>query len=132
MKTTKWIATRDLADKRNSKAKVQIRLGYPKQLKNGEWRCSYMLKGVGTGKMLQAAGVDGLQSLMNAIEGIATALRESGRTLTWHGGDVGIRRQIPWFLGAEFADRIERTIESSIEEFIQQKKKRLENKSLHE
>ncbi len=83
---------------------------------------------LGQGKVNYANGVDALQALINALDSIATELRESGRVLTWLGGDHSIRRHVPTFLGSEFADEIEALIEARIKAFTESKKRALKKR----
>jgi hypothetical protein len=125
MKTKRqWLATRELKDSANPDLDLEIQLGMPEQRKDGSWRCTFRVAGLNQGKTAYAGGIDALQALVNALDGIATQLRESGRSLTWMEGEPGIRRQIPIFLGPEFAERIESFIAAEIESFIQNKKGR--------
>lgn len=119
--TRQWLATRTLRDSANSN--VEVQLGIPEQLEDGNWRCAFRLTGLNRGKTAYAGGIDALQALVNALDGIATQLRESGRVLTWMGCEPGVRRQIPIFLGPEFANEIEALIEVKIESFIRDKKR---------
>ncbi len=122
-KTPKWLATRVLQDSAHPEVELEVQLGLPEQAPNGDFRCAFRVKGLNRGETAYAAGVDALQALINALEGVATQLRESGLALTWMGGDPGLRRQIPIFLGPEFANEIESIIESKVESFILQKKR---------
>jgi hypothetical protein len=124
----RWFVTRELRDSADPKLTVKVQLGFPER-RNDDFRCAFRVKRLNEGKAVAyAGGVDALQALMNAIEGIATQLRESGRALTWLGGDPGLRRQVPIFLGPEVATEIESFIETKIEAFIQRKKSRAEGK----
>lgn len=123
----RWFVTRELQDAADPELTVEVQLGFP-ELRDKAFRCAFRVKGLNQGKVAYAGGVDALQALINAIEGIATQLRESGRALTWMGGDPGLRRQVPIFLGPEFANEIEAFIETKIEAFIQHKKGRASEK----
>ena len=123
-KNPQWLATRALRDSADPEIELEVQLGLPEQMQNGDFRCAFRVKGLNRGKTVYAGGVDALQALINALEGIATQLRDSDRALTWMGGDPGVRRQVPIFLGPEFANEIESLIETKIEAFVQQKKKR--------
>jgi hypothetical protein len=123
MKTKRqWLATRALRDSANPELEVEIQLGRPEQLEDGNFRCAFRLTGLNRGETVYAGGIDALQALVNALDGIATQLRESGRGLTWMGGEPGLRRQVPIFLGPEVANEIESLIEGKIDSFIQNKK----------
>ncbi len=124
MKTEeKWLATRTLRDETDSAVEVEVQLGFPEFRAEGEWWCAFRLKGLDPQKIEYGIGVDALQAIMTALEGIATFLRTSGRTLSWMGmpGETGIRRQIPMFMGADFANEIEAHIDAKIEAFSKTK-----------
>jgi hypothetical protein len=117
-----WLATRVLRDPANPAIEVEVQLGTPEQLEDGNFRCPFRLTGLNQGETAYAGGIDALQALVNALDGIATQLRESGRGLTWMGGEPGLRRQVPIFLGPELADAIESVIEGKIDSFLRDKK----------
>lgn len=120
MKTNeKWQATRELLDPTDPTVKVEVQLGYPEMRTPDEWACPFRIVGLDAEVVEFGIGVDALQAIMMAIEGIATYLRSSGRSLSWLGmpGETGIRRQIPMMMGAEFANEIEAHIDAKIEAF---------------
>ncbi len=126
MKTEeKWQATRELLDSTDPTVKVEVKLGYPEMRTPDEWACPFRIVGLDHEISEYGIGVDSLQAIMMAIEGIATYLRSSGRTLSWLGmpGETGIRRQIPMMMGAEFANEIEAHIDAKIDAFNQAKGK---------
>lgn len=120
MKTNeKWQATRELLDPTDPTVKVDVQLGYPEMRTPDEWACPFRIVGLDTEIFEYGIGVDSLQAIMMAIEGIAVFRRDSGRSLSWIGmlGETGIRRQIPMMMGAEFANEIEAHIDAKIEAF---------------
>lgn len=120
MKTEeKWLATRTLHDQNDPAATVEIQIGFPERRTVDEWACPFHIVGLGAEISEYGFGVDALQALITAHEGIATALRASGRKLSWLGlpGETGIRRQIPIYIGPDFADEIESYIDAKIEAF---------------
>jgi hypothetical protein len=118
-----WFATRVLQDSADPTLELEVQLGFPEQAQ-GDYRCAFRVKGLNQGKTEYSGGVDALQALVNALEGIATQLRESGRSLTWLGGDPCLRRTVPVFLGPAFANAIEAHIDAQIASFIEAKKER--------
>ena len=125
MKTKqRWLATRVLRDPANPEIELEAQLGLPEPTKGGDFRCAFRVKGLDRGKTVYAGGIDALQALVNALDGLATKLRESGRALMWIdiAGETGIRRQVPIFLGVDLANEIESHIEATIEAVIQSKK----------
>lgn len=130
--TTKsnWQAVRVLQDMGDPKAKIEIQLGFPEAPGTSSdklWWCSYRVTGLGSRKIHKGAGCDALQALTSALDGIANQLRSSGRKFKWIDlpGETGVRRQIPFFLGAEFANDIEAHIDAKIESFVKEKQIKL-------
>ncbi len=124
MKTEeKWQATRELLDPTDPTVKVEIQLGYPEIRTEDEWACSFRIVGLDTEIFEYGIGVDALQALTTALEGIAAFLRGSGRSLSWIGmpGETGIRRQVPISMGTAFANEIEAHIDAKIESFVKEK-----------
>lgn len=83
-----------------------------------EWVCPFRV-----GDHVSAGrGVDGLQALIHAIQGARSYLDASGLSpsLVWtldEPGNTGIPQMVPYNLGREFAERIERLIEREHEDF---------------
>lgn len=128
MKTTKWLAERTLQDETDPSAKVEVSLGYPEQRTEDEWACPFRIVGLDSEISEYGIGVDALQALIMAHEGVATALRASKRKLSWMGipGETCIRRQIPVYINADFANEIEAHIDAKLEAFVEAKQKQLE------
>jgi hypothetical protein len=86
------IATRELA--LASGKKVSVIIGKPKKIPdNGGYYCPYQIVGMGKEKVRYAGGVDGVQSLLLALEMIGADLYTSKEakagTLSWDGGGNG-------------------------------------------
>ncbi|MBK9262113.1 MAG: hypothetical protein IPM54_20200 [Polyangiaceae bacterium] len=128
LKMTKWLAERTLQDEADPKAIVEIQIGFPEQRTPDEWACAFRIVGLGDEIAEYGIGVDALQALIMAHEGVATALRASKRKLSWMGipGETCIRRQIPVYITADFANEIEAHIDAKLEAFIEAKQKQLE------
>ncbi len=112
-----WIGTRQLVDETNQLDSVTVRLGRPEKVADENWRCLLELDGLTADMRRSVHGVDAIQALQNALEAVATAIRESGRVLTWYGGepgDAGFRRAVPTYLGPQFASDIEALIEREV------------------
>ena len=91
----------------------------------GDWICTYRV-GTATG---HAHGVDGLQALLNAVEGARLDAAKLPRPVTWAAarraaGDVGIPRTVPDFFGRAFARKIERFIDHEVEAFAARRARR--------
>ena len=129
MKTTeKWLATRTLRDIQCPDVELEVQLGFPELLESGYWRCAYRVMGLDGNELSYCEQVDALQALLDSISSIAHRLRESGRSLSWLDmpGETGIRRQIPIFLGAEFANDVESIIDAMLNAYVERKQKQVE------
>lgn len=63
-------------------------------------------------------GIDQMQSILLAFEGILTTLRDSGTEWRWiygEAGDIGIPRYVPGGFGREFAVKLESMIDREID-----------------
>lgn len=121
------IATRTLRQTSSTRI-VQVQIGKPEQHKNKkEWACEFQIVGLGEDRIRSARGVDSLQALILALEGIWHSLERSGRSLTWIGGeegDHGVPRAVPTFFGRQFAVRIGKFVDKEIAKFGRSKRKR--------
>jgi hypothetical protein len=72
-----------------------------------------MIEGIADSRVQKAGGVDALQALLMAIEGIRVALERTGRRFVWLDPKVGadIPRFVPTGYGRHFEERINRAIE---------------------
>jgi hypothetical protein len=129
MKTNqKWLATRVLHEASNPDVEVEVQIGFPEPWEDGLWRCAFRVEGLTAGETLYGLGADALSAINGAQDGIAKQFRESGRRFSWGPleGETGIRRQLPIFINAEFADKIEALIEKELEAFVRRKAKKVE------
>ena len=65
-------------------------------------------------------GLDSIQALLMAMDGIRTRLEQSGKSLTWEGGDsgdTGFARFVPTAFGLTFAKRINLMIDKEVLRF---------------
>lgn len=124
-KTQKWLATRVLQDASNPDVEVEVQIGFPEPWEDGLWRCAFRVEGLTVGEADYGIGADTLSAINAAQDGIAKQFRESGRRFSWGElkGETGIRRQIPIFINAEFADEIEAIIDKKMEAFVKAKEK---------
>jgi hypothetical protein len=129
MKTKpQWLATRVLGDLANPDAEFEVQLGFPVPWENELWRCAFRVKGLSRKTATFGIGCDALYALTSALDGIAMQLRASGRTFKWIdlAGESGIRRQIPIFCGAKFANEIEKHIDKKMEAFARKGEKKMQ------
>lgn len=111
------LAERRLGDQASGKV-VRVALGAPRPGTGGaEWECPFRIHGAGVSRIEFGYGVDSMQALTTALDGIRVRLDESGLALgwwfgpgrddIWH-GETGFARSIPIALGARVSTRMER------------------------
>lgn len=113
------IAERALVHGRK-KRQLTVRIGAPKRAEDVDWVCPYQIAGLRDSRVDAAYGVDALQALMMALEGIRVRLEKAGGGCTWVGGeegDAGFPRLVPSYFGAAFATRINQQIDRELERF---------------
>ena len=95
---------------------VTVTLGKPRKRKVGDWECPFHI----TGRAIQHGyGVDAIQALTTALEGIRVILERIGQQFTWLGGDyTGFDRLVNSSLGTKFNTRLNRIIDREIERFV--------------
>ena len=95
-----------------------IALGKPRRKKDGDWECPFLITG---SKIQYGYGVDALQALTTALEGVRVMLEQSGKTFSLLGGEpgyTGFDRPIPSSLGAKFNVRLNRILDREIANFV--------------
>ena len=124
----KWFATRILHDASNPDVQVEVQIGFPEPWEDGMWRCAFRVEGLTEGETQYGIGADTLSAINGVQDALAKQFRESGRRFSWGPleGETGIRRQLPIFINAEFADKIEALIEKELEAFVRRKAKKAE------
>ena len=100
----------------DSIGEVAISIGAPRPHPKGDWECPFAIESYGQSKVESAGGVDALQALLIAIEGVRTRLDQTGCRYEWLGPDLGwgagIPRQVPMGYGKRFEKRLNQVIES--------------------
>lgn len=105
---------------RGSRRTVLVRLGKPRRA-GRDWRAPFQIRGAGSSEILYGYGVDAMQALSNALEGIRVTLAKSGKHLTWVGGqrgDTGFPRVVPDIGSPQLRQRIEQLIDREVERFV--------------
>jgi hypothetical protein len=78
------------------------------------------ISNIGMKKPRVTVGVDQMQAILLAFEGVLTTLQNSGIKWTWiHGedGDIGIPRFVPQGFGRRFAAKLETIIDRETDKF---------------
>jgi hypothetical protein len=112
-------------------------LGQPRQSKSdeNEWECPFRIRGRGVSLVEFGYGVDSMQALTTALEGIRAVLDErfgSFRWFRWEEGGAlidhsGFQRQIP-LLGGAATRRLERLVDGELKRHLRQLERRTANR----
>ena len=96
-----------------------VTLGVPRR-EGRDWACSFRISGLGERVVDDAYGVDAIQAVQVALDGIRAALEGTGQTFSWLGlrGETGFPRFVPHSLGLEFAERINRFMDRETNRFV--------------
>jgi hypothetical protein len=102
---------------------VRVSLGAPRPRTNGDWECPFRIHGAGISRVEFGYGIDSMQALTTALDGIRVLLDESGLALGWKMGagrqdiwhdETGFARSIPIALGPAITRRLERVVDREI------------------
>ena len=108
--------------------RVTVTLGKPRRMKDGEdWECPFRIDGLRSRRILYGYGVDAIQALTTALEGIRVTLEQNGKRLSWISGipgDAGFERPVPRGLGLEFSRRLNRMVDREIARFVRAQERR--------
>ena len=120
------IAQRHLVSRDHEDKRVRVSLGKPRW--NGsEWECPFRIRGVGVSELEFGYGVDSMQALTTALEGIRAVLDKRFGALAWENvlpDDSGFQRQIPITFGRRFTRRLERLVDRECRNYVQQRTRR--------
>jgi hypothetical protein len=100
------IARRTLDEHGVTGRKVVVSIGLPRPQrlsKHGDWECPFLIEGIGESKVERAGGVDSLQALLMAIEGVRVRLEQSGRNFFWLDPNIGA--DIPLYVPTTWGNR---------------------------
>lgn len=114
------IAVRQLRRAGPQPKAVTVKLGKPRRSKEIDWECPFSISGLGIRGIQYGRGVDAIQALSMALEGVRVLLERSGARLSWIGGqpgDAGFDRIVPNFFGPKFSKRLNRIIDREVERF---------------
>jgi hypothetical protein len=123
----RWIGTRALNCIKDGRAfRIEASVGEPVEVTRGEWRCAYRIADAGRESVQYAHGVDSIQALILALEGIRVGIAAIGGEFSWEGGepgDPGFPRFVPQFYGPAFARKLEAIIDSEVRTFAEEARK---------
>lgn len=89
----------------------------PRQRTSEQWTCRFRIDGLVQAVDEDAYGVDSMQALQMALEGVRVRLRDCGEVMTFlegEPGDLGIARPIPLGYGLELYERLERLVDDEV------------------
>jgi hypothetical protein len=117
------IARRELTEI-GSIRKVIVSIGTPRRHPKCDWECWFSLEGLGKPHLQSVGGVDPLQALLLAVEGVRVTLDKTGRRFAWLEDDPdkagsGIPRYVPTHYGPLAEARINVAIEREAKRFFQ-------------
>jgi len=108
------IATRELRDAGSDRT-LEVQIGSPRR-SGRVWECPFRIKGLG--RVQVACGVDALQALLMAVEGIRVEIASSGKELSFlEEGDGGVPRYVPGWYGPTLSQRIGSLIDRELRKF---------------
>jgi hypothetical protein len=91
------LGARVLVPRDGSKGKLTVSLGMPRQMTDHpDWECPFRLRGLGVNQVQLGCGVDALQAVSNALQGIRYCLDQLGTPLSWHPATSGNRQEMAW------------------------------------
>ncbi len=129
-KRNRWIAERVLVRSDAVGGRIIVRLGIPEiDLPYENWRCPFVIKGLGDDSIHYGKSDDSMAALQNALIGIRQLLERTGIPLRWEGFDedlTGFPREVPWEFGLVFYHKIETMIDTEIEVCIRERTERRE------
>ncbi len=114
------IATRKLHESVLDGKTVLVRIGKPRKISVTEWECAFHISNIGMHEIQFGHGIDGVQALIQAIEGARVFLEKSGKKFIWEGaeeGETGIPRYVPMFYGKDFTEHLHKMIDSEMARF---------------
>ena len=116
------IGERRLVFRDAPRKKLVVILGKPRRMKGHEdWECPFRIKGPGVAVLEFGYGVDALQALTTALEGIRVMLDEIGKPLAWSGvlpDHTGFQRLIPITAGPDISARLERLVDRELNRHV--------------
>jgi hypothetical protein len=121
------IAERRLVSRKDEALRVRVSLGRPRPGQSeGEWECPFRIQGPGASVVEFGYGVDSMQALTTALEGIRAIIDEKFTSLAWDGllDDTGFQRFIPITFGRAFSRRLERLVDRECALYVRQLKRR--------
>jgi Domain of unknown function (DUF6968) len=116
------VAERNLVAFNHEGERVRVTLGMPRWNRR-EWECPFRIRGAGVSEVEFGYGVDSMQALTTALEGIRFVLDKKFGSLGWEDvlpDDSGFQRLIPITFGKAFSKRLERLVDGECRRHLRQ------------
>ena len=120
------IAERRLVSRDDEAKRVRVSLGTPRW--NGsEWECPFRIRSAGVSDVEFGRGLDSMQALTTALDGIRLELERKFGALSWEGvfpHHSGFQRTLPLTLDPAFSRRLDRLIDRELASRLRKLKQR--------
>lgn len=95
---------------------VIVSLGKPRRPKGErDWECPFRITGGGIRVVDYGYGVDSMQAIQTALQGVRHFIDKSGKSFDWLGTETsGFQRSIPWYGDSRFTKRMERLVDAEL------------------
>lgn len=102
-------------------SEVLIEIYEPVEVNQMEWRCDFSVHGMSTSGPQMAFGIDSIQAILSAIDGIRLYLSGANESVSWLGqnSEIGLPRSIPTSLGFEFYQKLCGIIDDEVERQVE-------------
>ena len=128
LKVRDVIGERRLVFRDAPRKNLVVTLGKPRRIKGyPDWECPFRIKGPGVARFDFGYGVDAIQALTTALDGIRSMLDDIGKPLAWSGvlpDHTGFQRAIPIAAGPEISARLERLVDRELDRHLRQLERR--------
>jgi hypothetical protein len=100
---------------------VRVAIGVPRRRNEADWACPLRIHGAGVTRVEYGCGVDSMQALATALEGIRVVLDETGLSLGWDMGrgdvyeETGFTRSIPITWSPAVRKLLERLVDRELQ-----------------
>lgn len=113
------VASRTFTQQNGRTRKVKVSIGLPRRLLRASWECRFLIEGIGAPIVGRAGGVDTLQALLQAVEGVRVNLEQTGHCFVWLNAKdgLGIPFLIPLSHGKSLEDRVRKLIAKDLAEW---------------
>src|SRR6266446_8328926 len=113
------VASRVLTQQNGHTPKATVSIGCPRRLLRTSWECRFLIEGMGAPIVGRAGGVDTLQALLQAVEGVRVSLEQTGKPFVWLDPQdgLGFPFLVPLSHGKSLEDRVRKLIDLDLAEW---------------